>query len=229
MADFLTSIGDMLGLNKGKATSSAATSNMSLIDQLGQTAGDPLRQAQGGSQSLIDLFKPGAQLYSDALGVNGDAGNARAGDAFTHSPGYQQALDEGTQQILRTQGARGDLGGGGTGIDLMKYGVGEANKDWGSWLSNLGGYNSLLGNATAANTGNLGNLAQLQEDITSGKVGANNMSAAGAEAGQGSLWDLLGNVAGVAGSAFGLNKNPGGTAAPAAPVPPRGFGGYGSF
>lgn len=223
MADFWTSIGDFLGLNKGKATTSAADQNAGLLSDLETKGTGYLNSALDNNQSLIDLYRPGAQLYGDALGINGAQGNANATAAFQHSPGYQQALDEGTQQILRTAAARGDLGGGGVGVDLMKYGVGAADQDYNNWLSGLSGYNGLLSSATGATNGSLGDLAQFAEDITSGRMGANNQAAAGQEAGQGGLWNLLGNAASVVGAgvgaATGMNKLGSG----------GGFTGYGTY
>lgn len=207
MADGLLGwLGDFLGLNKGQATQDAAAKNQAVIDQLKQTGGSIYGQANDINQNLLGEVGKGANLYSDALGINGAPGNANATAAFQHSPGYQQALDEGTQQILRTASARGDLGGGGVGVDLMKYGVGAANNDYGNWLTRLGGFQQQLPGVTGQATGALDTLGQFNSDIASGTMANNNMSASGQEAGQGGLWTLLGNTAGVVGAAVGAKN-----------------------
>lgn len=227
MADLLSSIGDFLGLNKGKATTAAAGQNQQLLTDLSTKAGGYLDQAQGNSQSLMDLYKPGAQLYSDSLGINGPAGNANATAAFHTNPGYQFGVDQGTQALMRTAAARGDVGGGGLSTDLAKYVTGTADQAYGDWQHQLGGFDPLLSSATSTDNQSLGNLAGLAGDLTSGNIAANNQGAAGAEAGQGGLWTLLDNIGGVAGSVFGLNKGTPGLGG--AKPPTAGFGSYGSY
>jgi len=223
MADFLTAIGDFLGLNKGQATQQAAQKNQQLLGNLDTTGTGYLTDALGNSQSVMDLGQRGAGLYADALGVNGSTGNANATAAFQHSPGYQQAVDEGTQAIMRTADARGGLGGGQVGIDLGKYVTGAANQDYNNWLSDLQPYNSLDVTGTNMTNGSLGDLLNFKSDIASGNISANNQQAAGQEAGQGGLWNLLGNVGQVAGATIGAATGMRKLGQPAS------FGGYGGY
>ena len=82
MADLLTSIGDFLGLNKGKATQQAADANKSVLSGLDTTGTGYLDQALGNSQSLLDLGKSGSTMYANALGLNGADGTAAARSAY---------------------------------------------------------------------------------------------------------------------------------------------------
>lgn len=221
MADFLTTIGDWLGLNKGNATIAGADSNRGILDTL-QGQGTPLLDKNAANaEALRKLFMGGAQSYADATGVNGAAGNTRATNAFHAGPGYQFAQDQGIQALMRTASARGDIGGGELPIDLAKYVTGTADQAWQQHIADLNPYNGLALQGTGMAAGATGDKLQFLEDLASGRISANNMQASGEEAGQGKAWDLLGNVAGVAGAAFGLNKKPGGYT--------PGFGGYGSF
>lgn len=84
----------------------------------------------------------GYSLYGDALGLNGAAGNSRAVDAFSTSPGYQFQLDQGQQALERSASARGMLGSGNTMADIMRYSQGVADQSYGSWLDRLSGLGS---------------------------------------------------------------------------------------
>lgn len=220
-------LGDFLGLNKGKATEGAANANQNILNQLQQTGSGYLNQANTNSQNLLDTANKGSTLYGDAVGLNGASGNADATAAFQTSPGYQFSLDQGENALMRTAASRGQLASGQSGIDLQNFGINDANQEYNTWLGNLAPYNSMAANATSGANTSLDNLADFAGTIASGQSAANNQAASGAEAGQGGLWNILNNVAGVAGSVLGLNKNPTGT--PATPTPAAGFGSYGSF
>lgn len=228
MADFLTSIGDFLGLNKGKATQDAAGKNATLLSDLAKTGNANLNQAKDLTMGQLGQVQNGATMYQDALGLNGAAGNAKASAAFTTDPGYQFSQDQGIQALMRTAAARGDVGGGGLSTDLAGYVTNGANQQYGSWLSNLSNFQSQLPGATAQTTGSLGDLTSFAGDIASGRTAVNNQRAAGAEAGQGGLWDLANNVANVAGTFVGASTGMGGKKPTPASYSP-GFGGYGSF
>lgn len=205
MFDFL---GDLLGLNKGKATKAAADKNTgiingydaqgnAIIDAGSQKAGGYLGQAAG----LYDPIKGSTGLYADALGLNGAEGAGRANEAFTTSPGYGFTLDQGLQALDRRRAASGSFQSGGADIDTMTYATGLAGQEHGNWLDRLGG---LSNTALAGQTGALNNLANLATgtasqklglagEVASGHMGANNQYAQGEEA----------NKAGIAG--FGSN------------------------
>lgn len=88
--------------------------------------------------SLFNTGNAGTQTYADATGANGTAGFARAKNNFQTSPGYQFQLDQGNENILRNASRLGNSGGaGGTNIDLLNYGQGVANQDYGNYVNRL--------------------------------------------------------------------------------------------
>lgn len=79
----------------------------------------------------------GVGAYGDATGANGPQGYARAVQNFQTDPGYQFALDQGTQNVLRNQSAAGQLNSGATDVALQNYGQGMANQQYGNYVSRL--------------------------------------------------------------------------------------------
>lgn len=152
----------------------------------------------------------------DALGVNGDAGNTRATDAFHASPGYDWTRSQGIDAVNRSANARGMLGSGNTDADLLKYATGLANQEYGGWLDRLGGYVSPELSATSGAAGGraagYGALSGLSTDVagkrlgllnqrTDGQAGANNQIAQAGQQGSANLWGLgLNALTGLAGS-----------------------------
>jgi hypothetical protein len=79
----------------------------------------------------------GFDLYSDALGVNGKDAAWAVQDKFTQTPGYQFTLDQGLEAIDRVGSSRGDLSGGQTSLDLVKYAEGLADQEYDDYLAGL--------------------------------------------------------------------------------------------
>jgi hypothetical protein len=104
-------------------------------------------------QPFADQSGAASSLYSDALGLNGSEGNARATGAFETSPGYGFDVDQATQSILRSAAARGQLGGGGVTADLAKTITGLANNEYGGWLDRLSGLNTQGANIAGQRAG----------------------------------------------------------------------------
>lgn len=186
----------LLGLNQGKPLIDAANQNKSVIDQYGTTA-----------NNLIDT---GATQAGGYLGKANDLANLglnAVGTTYQQSPGYQFALDQGTQQINRGAASRGMLGSGNTSADLIDYATGAANKDYNSWLGNL---NAAIGTGIGTND-NLANLATgtataktgIAGDVASGTMGANNQVAKGQQQNDAGLSNLLGTIVGTAGKFIG--------------------------
>ena len=240
------------GGDAGKATKQAADSNRGLLSDLktenmgyigqGLSAGTGyLNQAQDLYKPLSDLGTKGANLYADALGVNGSAGNANAQGAFQAGPGYQFAMDQGQQALERSAAARGSLQSGQTGIDTMKFGQGLANQEYGNWLSNLSGYNNLALSGAQGQAGTLGALAGLSTnaagqrvgvatDINNGLMGANNQNAAGQEQHVAAKQQGLNSLLSLGGSVLGggLGGVGGGTTGVLQGIG-KGLTGYGGF
>jgi hypothetical protein len=241
MADFMTSIGDMLGLNKGKGTIAAADLNADVLKGLEGKIGNIITRGDTRSRGYLDdnlgltSLGPNANgILGDIYGLNGQEGADSARSMFQTGPGYQFQQEQGLQALDRRNAASGGFSSGGANIDAMKFSQGLADDSWNNWVNGItggierqAGANGDLASLTGQTTGQRIGLAG---DIGSGSMNVNNQRAAGNEAGQGAIWDLLGNVAGVAGAAFGLGGRPPGASAPAAgggTMPA--FGGYGRY
>lgn len=179
-------------LDKGLASSTGALN----------TGYDQATAAYQPLAALGQKYGAATTLGLDAFGVNGAAGNDRALAAFQAGPGYQFALDQGNQAIDRRRAIAGGWNSGNTDIDLMKFGQGLANQEFGNWRTGLTGFvnpelaatSGAAGGTAAAATGRGTGLASLHSadadartnvlgSVTSGGMQANNSEAAGKSAG----------------------------------------------
>jgi hypothetical protein len=194
----------LTGSDTGKATMNAANQNKGLITQFQGTGNSIIntgeQKAEGALNSAIGAYQPWVTsgtaantMYSNALGLNGADGNTAATDAFQTGPGYQFALDQGTQAALRGASAAGMLNSGNTLTALTGYGQGLANQEYGSWLDRLSGQSAQglqAAGGQAAGYGGLADLYQtgtnnrlgLESTVTQGLMGANNQIAQAKEA-----------------------------------------------
>lgn len=117
---------------------------------------------------LASRFGAGANLYSDALGINGAGGTARARDAFTTGPQYDFVRDQGINAIARLRNAAGSAVGGNADRDATDYASGLASKEYGGWLDRLASYNPLA--LSAANAGAAGNAAAAGLDVNAAGI-----------------------------------------------------------
>lgn len=131
-----------------------ANTNSSADLTAGQAGADALYgQAQGAYAPLVASTGAGSSAYGDATGANGAAGLARAKANFQSDPGYSGGLTTGIDQVNRTAAARGDLGGGNTSADEIKFASDyDANK-YGSYVSSLAPYLGANGSAVAGQAG----------------------------------------------------------------------------
>lgn len=102
---------------------------------------------------LLDRGNRGYDTYLDATGVNGQAGIDRAGSLFKSLPGYSGGLNTGLDLLERRAAARGDLGGGNTSADTIKY---ASDYDAQKYKDFLTGLAPNIGTATTATTGTAG-------------------------------------------------------------------------
>jgi hypothetical protein len=114
-------------------------------------------------QQLFQRGTAGYDAYSDALGVNGAEGNARARESFQASPGYEWQLDQGINAINRRRAAGGMLASGNADIDAIEYATGLANQDWYNRLGYLQPYMGASQNAAQGQTGVYDSLARLMQ------------------------------------------------------------------
>jgi Chaperone of endosialidase len=146
-------LSDLFGQGRSALTSNYTAGLQPFLQNLGT--------AQGGTNQLASLL---------GFGPNGSAGIA---DTLKNLPGYQFALDQGDQNILRNQAATGQLNSGGTNLDLQKFGQGLASQNYfnyanqlqpflgaaGNAASGIGTLNAGLGNQLNANLMTQGNAA----------------------------------------------------------------------
>jgi len=92
-----------------------------------------------------------------------DIGPGGGGDIMSilkNLPGFQFALDTGSQNVMRNNAATGQLNSGKTNVDLMNYGEGVASQNYNNYVSQLQPFLGAAGNAAGGiagvNTG-LGN------------------------------------------------------------------------
>lgn len=147
---------------------------------------------------------PWLNAGKDALG-NLQKLNSGDFSAFTQSPDYQFALDEGFKAMDRSAAARGRLYSGGYGQDLTKYGQGLATQNYGNYYNRLAAMAG-VGQTTASGLGQLGaNYAN-----SMGTALQNNASnRASSYMNQANAWNNgLTQVSGIAGNYFGSKVQP---------------------
>jgi hypothetical protein len=130
----------------------------------GQVGADALYgKAQGAFGGLAASTQKGSDAYGDASGANGPEGLARAKANYTSDPGYSGGLTTGIDQLDRTAAMRGDLGGGNTSADTIKFASDyDANK-YGNFVSGLAPYLGANSTAVAGQAGSFG--AQAGADL----------------------------------------------------------------
>lgn len=164
-----------------------------------------INQAIDGYQPYVDAGAGAVTMQGNALGLNGADGNAAATEAFQAGPGYQFAMDQGTQAALRGASASGMLASGNTLTGLSQFGQGLANQEYGGWLDRLSGLSSQGLAATGGQAGALGGLADLyqgtaddrlgvESTVAQGKMGANNAWATARGQEQAQKGSFFGNL-----------------------------------
>lgn len=109
--------------------------------QQGQTGAiDALKTAGGYYAPLAQKYGGATGLALDALGVNGQEGNARATGAFQAGPGYQWAVNQALDQTNRAANRNGMLVSGNTLAALSDRSQNMANQEYGSWVDRLRGF-----------------------------------------------------------------------------------------
>lgn len=214
-------LGSLFGTDAGKATMGALNQNKgilgdfqnlgnSIINTGEQKSEGALNSAIAGYQPWVDSGKNANTMYGNALGLNGADGNAAATSAFQTGPGYQFALDQGTQAALRGASAAGMLNSGNTLTALNDYGQGQANQEYGSWLDRLNGVSGQglqAASGQASGYGALSDLYQagtdnrlgLENTVTQGKMGLNNQVAQVKEQQSANQGSMFGSLIGLGG------------------------------
>ena len=113
-------------------------------------------QAYSGWGPLMGQGAAAGNAYSDALGLNGPEGNARALAGFQNNPSYQAQLQSGIDAIDRGAAARGMTMSGNTIAAEQQYGRDLANQGYNQYLQT---FLPLLQQQTAAAQGQSGVLS----------------------------------------------------------------------
>jgi hypothetical protein len=172
----------LTGSDVGKATMSAAADNKNLINGFQTNANLLNDTAENRSQLQLDRgiinFQPWVDsgkaangMYSNALGLNGAAGNEAATGAFQAGPGYQFAVDQSLQAALRGASAGGNIASGNTLAALQDRGNGLADQEFGSWLDRLNGQSQVGLGAAGQQQQGYNNSAGLIQDSNGTRLG----------------------------------------------------------
>lgn len=179
------------------------------LGALGQYYGQGAAALQQGADAfkpLVDKNMAGFDMYQNALGINGSAGNAAATGAFQAGPGYQWNVDQATSQAQRAANRLGMAYSGNTVDATTRLASNLANQEYGNWVQNLQGFQGGAQNAIAGQAGALNNLASLYQ---------NQANATGTmQANQGK--DIAGLQAATAGTIAGNQQTTGSNLATAA-------------
>lgn len=159
-------------------------------------------QAYSDFSKLGAKFGAGQDTYNDATGVNGQSGIDRAGSLYKSMPGYSAGLNTGIDTLERRAAARGDLGGGNTSADTIKfasdYDAGKYSSFLSSLAPNLAGATSataggagVLGSEAAANLGVGQQKAQYGYNAATGTGEANAQAALAPYSASQNFWGAL--------------------------------------
>ena len=102
---------------------------------------------------LAERYGRGSEMYANALGLGGAAGNEAAQGAFQEGPGYDYAVQQALQGVMRNASSLGNVASGNTAIALQDRGNQLANQEYGGWLDRLSGYDPLAMGAAGAQAG----------------------------------------------------------------------------
>jgi hypothetical protein len=183
-------LSSLTGSKIGNATKTAVGQNESILTNL-QNAGNQIintgeDKSSGALNQAVDNYNPylatgsaATTMSGNALGLNGEAGNAAATDAFHAGPGYQFSMDQGTQAALRGASASGSLASGNTLTALQKFGTGLADQEYGSWLDRLSGASGQGLQAASGQGAALGGLADLYQGTADDRLGLESSVAQG--------------------------------------------------
>jgi hypothetical protein len=184
----------------GSALISASASKKAAAAQAGAASTAERGIQQRYEQTRADLAPwrtTGAeaqQKYAGLLGVGGDTADiAGMQQAMTQYPGYQFAMEQGTEAVQKSMAGRGLLQSGQTLKDLTAYGQGLATNTFENYMNRLQGV-ATGGQGAAAQTGAFGAQA------------AGQAAQAGLAGGQATASGYLGQAQAIGGGLTGLAK-----------------------
>lgn len=149
-------------------------------------------RAIGTQREFLDLLRPGIEIGDEAretlagaLGLRGESAQRDFFTNFEDDPGFQRAVDFGTENILGQRAALGGLRSGGTLRAVQEFGqtaqLGAFQNRLGNLFRLAGGGQAALGQAGGA----FGNISGLQQGIgqaqAGGIIGAQNALTGGVQ------------------------------------------------
>lgn len=187
----------LIGANAAK---SAAQTQADAAQSAENTQLSMFNTAQAAEQPYNTIGQGADQTLAGLYGINGAGGGTGSPTpqslaAFTSSPDYQFALDQGTQAMQRSAAAGGTLVSGGQLKAGQEFGQGLATQQYGNYFNRLLSLSQLGQSAasgistSASNFGNsIGNTQQaLGQSLASGTVGSANAISGGLSSATGSI------------------------------------------
>lgn len=185
-------------------------------DALGQGRTALTTNYTAGLQPFIQNFQTaqgGQNAYADATGAAGPEGAARARAAFMADPGYNYRIEQGNENVLRNASRTGSVASGGTNVDLLKLGQGEAAQGWQQYISNLlpflnkadtaaGGIGQMYAGLGGGLNQNFGSLAQLGYQTETGKGNADANATLDQNRANSQIWNTGMQAASMAATVF---------------------------
>ena len=168
--------GATTALNTGYGNATGALTNYTGQAQGALSSGvdKAVGTVEGGNASFQPYATNGGAatgMLSNALGLNGAAGNAAATSAFQSAPGYQYSVNQATDAATRAAAAAGMGASGNTLKAVTTLGQNLANQNYQQYLTNLQG---VAGQGLTAASGISGNnQAAGTAQLAGGTQGAN--------------------------------------------------------
>ena len=146
------------------------TKAIGALDAGYNTASGLYDQARVPFSELFAKGSKGYDTYLDATGVNGAEGIGRAGDLYKSLPGYSAGQTMGLDMLERRAAARGDLGGGNTSADTIKFASDYDSTKYKDFLSSLAGNAGVATSAAGGQGALFGSQAGLAGNVGSEKA-----------------------------------------------------------
>lgn len=137
-----------------------------------------LGQAVAGWDPLVQKNMAGLDMYGNALGINGAAGNDAARGAFKAGPGYEWQVGQATDAAQRAANKIGGLYGGNTTDAVTRLGSHLADQEYDQWIRNLAPYQAGAQGAVAGQAATRGALAGVQAQGGQAMAGLDTAEAA---------------------------------------------------
>jgi hypothetical protein len=193
----------------------AVTQANGTLDTAATNANSLYGQAGSYYTPLVASTTAGSSAYGDATGANGAEGLARAKALYQSDPGYSGGLTTGIDQVARTAAQRGDLGGGNTSADMIKFASDYDNSKYTGYVNALAPYLGANANAVSGaagvktgqagvDTGIAGMQSQNQWNAQTGIGNANADADLAKYSASSNFWSALMGGAGLALKASGI-------------------------